>query len=143
MAVVGPVAAKLRAFVRERVRKDGAHYTWGNASRLAEHLSVDPGWVTEYTDDPPTNHADIDTAIAICDFYGVSLTDFGRGRVRVIPRPSPPLHPLVQALAEAVETKRVETRYVREMVNTLRGMAGLPDVVSTTEQRRGRKGKAG
>lgn len=76
MASVGPVAAKLRAFVRERVKPGSRRYRWGNASRLAKHLEVDPGWVTDYVDDPPTNHADIDTALAICDFYGVSLRDF-------------------------------------------------------------------
>ncbi len=76
---------RLRVFVRERVKKDGAHYIWGNASRLAEFLKVDNGWVTEYTDQPPTSHADIDTALEICRFYHVTIADF---QSNVAPAPS-------------------------------------------------------
>lgn len=72
------IAERLRAFVRGYVRKDAARYEWGNARRLAEHLGVDPGWVTIYTDDPPTAHATIDRAFAICDFYQVTLEAFRR-----------------------------------------------------------------
>lgn len=137
MATVGPVAGKLRAFVRERVRKDGRHYAWGNASRLAEYLGVDPGWVTDYTDNPPRNHADIDTAIAICDFYGVSLEDFARGRVRVLPQKTAP-NPLIQGATEAIEKWPLAPEQLLVFVNTLRQLAGLPLIVRPPARKRGR-----
>ena len=102
MAAEDPVAERLRAFVRARVRRGGAHYTWGDASRLARHLQIDSGWVTEYTDDPPTRHADIDTALAICAFYGVSLEDFMR-RTPPSPPPAATLTPEQAQLARIAE----------------------------------------
>jgi hypothetical protein len=139
MAVVGPVAAKLREFVCERVRKDGAHYARGNASRLAEHLGVAPSWVTEYTDHPPRNHADLDTAVAICDFYGINLGDFAKGRpmARVLPKAES--SPLVRGLVEALATKKVPPTQALAAVNVLRLSAGLPVIAQTPARRRGRR----
>lgn len=138
MATVGPVAGKLRAFVKARVRKEGTHYARGNASRLAEYLGVDPSWVTEYTDDPPRNHADIDTAISICDFYGVSLEDFARGRVRTVPQRLP-TNPLIPAAAEAIEKWPLAQEQLIVFVNTLRQLAGLPAISPASARRRGRR----
>lgn len=104
MARPNTVAERLRAFVRARVRKDAPNYKWGNASRLAEHLQVDNGWVTEYTDTPPTSHADLDTALAICAFYRVTLQDFQSARpLPVATRPTAPTSKLAKQLAETVE----------------------------------------
>jgi hypothetical protein len=80
MAKRAGAAERLRTFVAARVRKDGSHYVWGNAARLAEHLEVSPSWVTEYTDTPPTRHADLDQAVAICQFYGVDLASVISGK---------------------------------------------------------------
>jgi hypothetical protein len=77
MARTGEVSERLRAFVRERVRKDGKFYVRGNAVKLARALGQEgQSWVNEYTDMPPRGHASIDEALAICRFYGVSLEDF-------------------------------------------------------------------
>lgn len=88
MARPNTVGERLRAFVRARVRKDGPHYIRGNASRLAEELQVDNGWVTEYTDQPPTSHADIDAALEICRFYRVAITDFETARAPIPAAPA-------------------------------------------------------
>lgn len=73
MAKTGAAAERLRAFVRARVRTDGAHYQRGNAVRLAEALGKDPPWVTGYVDFPPTRHADLDQAITIARFFRLPL----------------------------------------------------------------------
>jgi hypothetical protein len=75
----GVVSERLRDYVRARVRKDGKFYEWGNGVRLAEHLQVDSGWVTTYTDKPPTAHATIDQAIAICEFFAIDLDTLKQG----------------------------------------------------------------
>ena len=74
------VADRLRAFVRGRVRRDGVHYQRGVGARLAEHLDKPTSWVSEYADPDATHlrHADVDTALAICEFFGVNLYDFMR-----------------------------------------------------------------
>lgn len=79
MRGAGSVAQRLRDYVRQRVRRDGSEHVRGTASALARRLGKPTSWVSEYTDDPPIRHADIDTAIAICDFFGVSLYDFRQG----------------------------------------------------------------
>lgn len=73
---VGPVAERLRDFVRSHVRKEGMRYEHGAQTVLAKAIGVTPAWVSGYADFPPMRNADIDTAFAICDFYGVSLSDF-------------------------------------------------------------------
>lgn len=83
------VAERLRAFVRERVRREAAKYERGTAARLNAYLKRPPSWVSEYTDDPPIRHADVDTAIAICRFFRVELSDFQRAAAPV-PRPAAP-----------------------------------------------------
>src|SRR3990167_4004961 len=116
------VADRLRAYVRERVRKDGRFYEWGNATRLAEHLKVDSGWVTLYTDDKPIRHADVDEALAICDFFGVDLLDFQAGGPRLSKAGSTvapaakgdPHHaPQVQQRRDLREIAALKTRIVR------------------------------
>lgn len=73
MAPEMSVAERLRAFVRERVRRNGAHFERGVAARLAEHLKKPSSWVTEYTDTPPIRHADLDTAKEICEFFDIDV----------------------------------------------------------------------
>jgi hypothetical protein len=87
---------RLRDFVRARVRKDGAHYEWGNGARLAEAIGIDPGWVTAYADRNPSRHADFDQALAICAFYGVNPLDFASKTPQVIA-------PTAPAIAQAIE----------------------------------------
>lgn len=66
----------LRAFVRNHVRKTGTAYRRGNGARLSEALAIDAAWVTDYTDEPPKRHADIDQALTICRFFNVRIDDF-------------------------------------------------------------------
>ncbi|MEY2873474.1 MAG: hypothetical protein RLZZ373_845 [Pseudomonadota bacterium] len=97
----GVIAEHLRDFVRSRARPEGTHYARGNGTRLAQHLGVGSGWVTEYTDNPPTRHADIDQAVAICAFYGISLTDLQKRRIPAAV-PAAPRDPLLLALEQAL-----------------------------------------
>lgn len=78
LASESPVADRVRAFVRERVRRDGAHYLRGTGTQLAAHLGKPTSWVSEYADPEPTHprHADLDTALAICDFFTVDIGNF-------------------------------------------------------------------
>src|SRR6185503_17194783 len=87
----GPVAERLRAFVRNRVRKEGAHYERGAQQRLATYLEKPPSWVSNYVDVPATANADLDTALAICAFYRVKLSDFQRDAEPAAMPTSPPL----------------------------------------------------
>lgn len=88
----GSVAERLRSFVRQRVHKDGIRYERGAATSLANHLKKPPSWVSAYVDEQPVRNADLDTALAICDFFHVRLTDF-RDEIEPVPtvRPTPPL----------------------------------------------------
>lgn len=77
------VADRLREFVRDRVKPGARHYERGSNARLAEHfarrgLNEDAAWVSAYVDPDanPRRNADIDAALAICDFFKVSLPDF-------------------------------------------------------------------
>lgn len=82
MAVIrgsGPAAERLRAFVRERIRKDGAHYERGAGVKLARHLKRSQPWVSRYIDAAPRGNADFDTALAICRFFRVNAADFELG----------------------------------------------------------------
>lgn len=72
------MAARLRAFVRQRVHKDGERYSRGAASELGKALGKPPSWVSHYVDENPERNADVDTALAICAFYGVNLADFAK-----------------------------------------------------------------
>lgn len=115
------VGERLRAYVRARVKKDGPHYKWGNASRLAEFLKVDNGWVTEYTDRPPSSHADIDTALEICRFYRVKIADF---QSDVEPVPSPTTPPPTPHEARALRLmERMNEQGQRIAVKTIAGYA--------------------
>lgn len=79
----GLVEGRLREFVRARVHKDGHLYQYGAGVKLAEAIGKQPSWVSHYVDpDPdPTSrrNADIDEALAICAYYGVTLADFAAG----------------------------------------------------------------
>lgn len=97
----GPVSERLRDFVRARVRKDGPLYQRGNGVRLAAALQVDSGWVTTYTDHPPTAHATLDQAITICAFYGVPLESFIAGRT---PKAETPIDLILLAALRDAET---------------------------------------
>lgn len=87
----GPAAERLRAYVRDRVDKDGAHYGRGAAKQLAEHLRKPPSWVSNYVDSPPAANADIDTALEICAFFRVKLDEFREESQRAPPRPAEPI----------------------------------------------------
>jgi hypothetical protein len=80
----------LRSFVRERVHKEGSKYERGAASKLAAHLRKPPSWVSNYVDDRPARNADLDTALAICDFFHVRVTDFRLTSEPVPTTPPPP-----------------------------------------------------
>jgi hypothetical protein len=92
------VSERLRAFVRDRVKPNGAHYERGTAARLARFLRArgfgeDAAWVSTYGDPDarPRRNADLDVALAICDFFSVQLSDFQRDvDIRVQPT-TPPL----------------------------------------------------
>jgi hypothetical protein len=104
----GGVAENLRAFVRERVHKEGALYRRGAARALAKYLGRPESWVSHYIDDDngERRHADIDTALAICDFYGVSLLAFRKGQPAVTTEP-----PLT---AEQVEAGKIAAMWLRK-----------------------------
>lgn len=98
------VEAQLRAYVRARVKPGEPLYKRGTAAALARHfaawgLSEDAAWITTYVDPDanPRRDADIDAALAICDFFGITLTDFRSARP---PQPTPMTHAQVEA-AEA------------------------------------------
>jgi len=76
----GPVAERLRQYVRDRVHKEGAYYQRGAAKALAERLGKTQPWVSTYIDRKrPESNADLDTALAICDYFGVNLAAFQGG----------------------------------------------------------------
>lgn len=89
MRGAGSAADRLRAFVRARVHKDGAWYQRGAQTALAAAIGQPPSWVSHYVDDPPQRHADVDTALAICAFFGVRLEDFATGTPIASPAPAP------------------------------------------------------
>jgi nucleotide-binding universal stress UspA family protein len=135
----GPVSERLRDFVRARCRKDGALYVRGNGVRLAAALEVDSGWVTTYTDHPPTAHATLDQAVAICRFYGVDLSAFVAGKT---PKAQAPIDPALLAalqdegtkedvlmmLAAPAPLRRLHAEAYRLLATTLGAppLAGLP-----------------
>lgn len=80
------MSERLRAYVRERVHKDGKQYSRGAAGELAEAIGKPRSWVSHYVDETPERNADIDTALAICAFYGVNLWDFNGVTGAVHPR---------------------------------------------------------
>jgi hypothetical protein len=104
----GGVAENLRAFVRERVHKEGALYRRGAARALAKYLGRPESWVSHYIDDDngERRHADIDTALAICEFYDVNLLAFRKGQPKVIT--APPL------TAEQVEAAKIAAMWLRK-----------------------------
>ncbi len=85
----GSATERLRAFVRARVHKDGALYERGAAVKLAAYLQKPSSWVSHYVDVPPQRNADLDTAWAICAFYGVDLSEFLAGTPAAPPAPTP------------------------------------------------------
>jgi hypothetical protein len=85
----GPVAERLRAYVRDRVHKEGTRYERGAAMALAQHLGKPPSWVSTYVDADPRANADIDTALAICGFFGIDLRSFLVDVPQAAPAPKP------------------------------------------------------
>lgn len=105
-------AENLRAFVRERVHKDGALYRRGAATRLARAIGQDKSWVSHYVEADPSarrSQADIDTAFAICDFYGRNLAEF---RTR-IPQPEVSEHRTPLQVEGAKIAARIEAAWPR------------------------------
>lgn len=76
MAKPGTAAERLRDFVRERVKRGGELYEWGAGLRLGEAIGKPSSWMSQYLDEPPLKHADLDTALRICDFFGVEVSRF-------------------------------------------------------------------
>lgn len=107
----GPVAERLRQYVRDRVHKDGAHYERGAAKALAERLSKPPSWVSTYVDSQPAANADLDTALAICDFFHVNVSLFQGGDPHVVP-----VQPVV---------KDTRTKDLRRAIQLLERMSGV------------------
>jgi hypothetical protein len=94
-------AERLRATVRDYVRKDGRLYERGNAAKLAKALEIDAPWVTGYVDDPPTRHDDFYQSLAICRLYDLSPVD-------LMPRPKDP--PLERELQHALKDEGTRQR---------------------------------
>lgn len=76
------VEERLRAFVRARIHPQGEFYRRGDGGALAKALDVDQSWVSRYVDPEPAQgekrYANLDQALAICRFFGVSLDSFQR-----------------------------------------------------------------
>lgn len=130
----GAAGERLRAFVRRHARPDGDAYERGNAIKLARHLGKSPAWVTQYTDDPPEAHATIDEAIAICEFYGLTLNDLAKGALRRPRATTPAADPLESGLGEVVRHWKGKRQELEAFVNSLRMTVGLPAL----ELKRGR-----
>lgn len=115
---------RLRRYVRARVRKDGALYQWGAAARLGAAIGKTSGWISEYVDDNPPRHADIDTALAICRFYGVTLAAFEGTPVTPSATSEPAAIPLSRNEARALRLLRLmNERGQRLSVKMLAGYA--------------------
>lgn len=137
MARVGAVAERLRAFVRERARKDGRLYERGNATRLARALGIDAPWVTGYVDNPPTRHADVDQALAICAFYGINLADFQKSRAPRVAAPPAKQDPMLAGMAEALPGMSADDRvYLLGILDSIRARLGMPPIESQRERAR-------
>lgn len=135
MSRPGTVRERLRDFVRARVKPGEAFYKRGNASRLAEWLEIDNGWVSDYVDQPPTSHADIDDALRICRFFNVKLTDFESDKEPQRGARPVALTPLVRETVELLEQMNEEGQ--RHAVNLLRGVVGaFPKALSLKSARR-------
>ncbi len=69
----GPIAIRLKAYVREYVRADRSR-----GAALAKAINRPQSWLTEYVDEKPTQPrwADIDTAAALCEGMGFTLAEF-------------------------------------------------------------------
>lgn len=115
----GPIAERLRAYVRARVRKGGPLYERGAGARLCEAIGKGTPWLADYTDEPPQRNADVDTAVKICRYFAISLDELSG---RDLPRHSAPIEsahgrpvpdPVVRAL-------RIRVRYLE---TTLRRIA--------------------
>jgi hypothetical protein len=61
----GPIAERLRRFVRDRLELDER----GTAAALAARLRKPQSWVTEYVAQKPKRHAGLDASIEICRFF--------------------------------------------------------------------------
>lgn len=63
----GPLQERLRDWVRDRLKRRR-----GSNMALSRHLKKEPSWVTLYT--AGVRDADLDVAVQIAQFFGVSLT---------------------------------------------------------------------
>lgn len=126
MANTGPASDKLRAFVRERVAKDGTYYEWGNATKLAKELGVSSKWVNAYAIEGK-GRATLDQMIAICTFYRLDATTLIKPKA--VLRPADPPDPVVAGLAEVLPVaSELEVSLVVSLVNAIRRRASLPDI---------------
>jgi len=117
----GPAAERLRAFVRDRVRKEGAHYQRGAQVRLAKLLHKPPSWVSNYVDLSPSANADLDTALKICAFFAVRPMVLLDDVQIAAPTPTPPL---TRHEARAVRLlKRMNEKGQRLAVRSIAGFA--------------------
>lgn len=64
----GPLQERLRDWVRERLKRRR-----GASMALARHIKKEPSWVTLYS--AGVRDADLDTAVGIASYFGVSLVE--------------------------------------------------------------------
>lgn len=134
----GPAAERLRAFVRERVHKDGAHYQRGAGALLARHLKKGQPWVSNYIDREPSSNADVDTALAICGFFKVQLHDFAKKHTTDIETPGSPPPRLTRHEARALRLlQRMNEKGQRLAVQSIAALAdAFPRPASLEQIRR-------
>lgn len=120
MPLTASTAERLRDYVRQRVRTDGRFFVRGTASALAAKIGKPTSWVSEYTDRPPIRHADLDTALLICDFFNVNLLKFsGRHPVTL----EFTAFDIVEVPERAVQIERPESPHVRRAIKLLARMS--------------------
>lgn len=141
----GVVQQRLREFVQDRVRKGFDRYERGAGSQLAKFLGKPTSWVSEYTDpDRPLGKrrtADLDTALAICRYFGVSLESFATTATPVPKiRPERVMRPAPTPSEIAIKrlTRRVaafDPARVPELVQILlRTLKAWEDVLTTPRE---------
>lgn len=118
----GPVARALREYVAARVRRGGKYYERGKAAELAAFLGRPSSWISEYADlHPPLGKrrtADLDTALAICEFFRVDLTDLVTRTTKDTSMPAPtPAEIAIKRLTQRLMT--FDPARVPELVQNL------------------------
>lgn len=137
----GPVAERLRAYVRARVHKEGTHYERGAALALAERLDKSPSWVSEYVAQPPAANADLDVALTICAFFGIDLQAFvdgprlsrGGATIAELPKGGGPDVPAAAQRRDLREIATLKTRIARLEIALQKARDAARDIVRHAE----------